>query len=47
MRGNLKVSVVIVLVAAVISPFVYFNFRAADAFDHAARHYHFFEAFLP
>jgi hypothetical protein len=44
MRANLRVSVAIVLAAAVISPFVYFSFRAADVLEYAARHYHFFDA---
>jgi len=30
----------------VISPFVYFSFRATDALDYAARYYHFFDAFF-
>jgi hypothetical protein len=43
LRFNLKANVGVILATAVISPFVYFNWRAVDVFDHAAHHYQFWE----
>ena len=42
-RFNLKVSVGVILTAAVITPFLYFHFHATDVFDHAAHNYQFWE----